>query len=171
MMIMESRLKERLKSMMEETMKEALKPIQESIDKLQATQSTMETHDQQIVKLQRDNVAPAEEVTHLRAEINLVHIKLSKLEDKSLECKLIFHGIEEQSTDDQEARTEKVYKAISNTINRDTPLARLQVARDVEIVRTGRLGKAEMNRTRPLCVEFSSKYDVEQIYSNRLSLN
>ena len=78
-MIMESRLKERLKSMMEETMKEALKPIQESIDKLQATQYTMETHDQQIVKLQRDNVAPAEEVTHLRAEINLVHIKLSKL--------------------------------------------------------------------------------------------
>ena len=171
MMIMENRLKESLKSMMEETMKEALKPIQESIDKLQATQSMMETHEQQIVKLQKDNVALTEEVTYLRAEMSGVHAKLTKLEDKSLECNLILHGIEEHSTDDQELRIEKVYRAISNTINHDTPSERLQVAGDVEIVRTRRLGKAEPNRTRPLCVEFSSKYDAEQIYSNQFSMD
>ena len=121
----------------------------------------METHEQHIVKLQKDNVALTKEVTNLRAEVNGIHAKLNKLEDRSLECNLIFHGIEEYSTDDQESRIEKVYKAISNTINHDTPSERLQIAREVEIVRTRRLGKTEVNKIRPLCVEFSSKYDAE----------
>ena len=62
-------------------------------------------------------------------------------------------------------------KPEANTIIRDAPLERLQVARDVEIVRTRRLGKSELNKTRPLCVEFSSKYNAEQIYSNQFSLD
>ena len=170
MKMMENRLKESLKSMMEETMKEALKPIQDSIDKLQATQTTMETHEQQIAKLQMENATLVEKVNYLKTEMNDVHAKLNKLEDRSLECNLIFHGIKEQSTDDQEARIEKVYRAFSNTINRDTPLEHLQVAREVEIVRTRRLGKAELGKTRPLCVEFSSRFDSGKIYSNWFSI-
>ena len=108
-----------------------------------------------------------EEVTYLRAEMKGVQTKLNKLEDRSLECNFILHGIDEESTDDQEGRIEKVYKAI--TINRHCPSERLQVARKVEIVRTRRLGKAEPNRTRPLCVKFSSKYNAEQIFSNHFS--
>ena len=117
MIAMENRLKESLKTMIEEMMNKALKPIQESIDKLQATQSTLETHEKQIIKLQKDNAALTEEIVNLKTEMHGIHAKLNKLEDKSLECNLIFHGIEEHSTDDQEARTEKVYKAIANTIN------------------------------------------------------
>ena len=63
-----------------------------------------------------------------------------------------------------------MYKAISSTINRDTQAERLQIACEVEIVHTRRLGKAEPNRTRPSCVEFSSKYDAEQIFTNRFSM-
>ena len=109
----------------------------------------METHERQIRKLQRDNATLTEEVTYLRSEVNEFQAKINKLEDKSLENNLIFHGLEEQSPDDIDSRNEKVYAVISSTINRDTPEERLQVAREVEIVHTRRLGKAEHNRTRP----------------------
>ena len=45
------------------------------------------------------------------------------------------------------------------------------MAREVEIVRTRRLGKADHNRTRPLSVEFASKYDAVQIFTNQFSLD
>ena len=171
MKMLEKRLKESLQMMLKETMNAVLKPIQESIDKLQASQSTMEAHEIQIVKLQKDNVSLTEEVTHLKAEMHGVQVKLNKLEDMSLESNLILHGIEEQSPDDLEARIKKVYNAISSTINRDTPAERLVVAHEVEIVRTRRLGKADQNKTRPLNVEFASKYDAEQIFANRFSMD
>ena len=130
MKMMERRLKESLQMMLKETMNAALKPIQESIDKLQASQSMMEAHEIQIVKLQKDNVSLTEEVTHVKAEMQGVQVKFNKLEDRSLESNLILHGIEEQSPDDLEARIKKVYKAISSTINRDTPAEQLVVARE-----------------------------------------
>ena len=170
MKMMENRLYESLKTMLKDTINTSLKLIQESIDKLQATQTTMETHERQILKLQHDNAILTEEVTYLRSEVKEFQVKINKLEDKSLENNLIFHGLEEQSPDDIDYRNEKIYAAISNTINRDTPEERLQVAREVEIVRTWRLGKAEPNRTRPLSVEFSSKYDTIQIFKNRFSI-
>ena len=70
MKMMEKRLKESLQMMLKETMNAALKPIQESIDKLQASQSTMEAHEIQIVKLQKDNASLTEEVTHLKAKMH-----------------------------------------------------------------------------------------------------
>ena len=43
MKMMENRLYESLKTLLKDTINTSLKPIQESIDKLQATQITMET--------------------------------------------------------------------------------------------------------------------------------
>ena len=70
MKLMENRLYESLKTLLKDTIKTSLKPIQESIDKLQATQTTMESHEWQILKLQRDNAILTEEVTYLRSEAN-----------------------------------------------------------------------------------------------------
>ena len=47
MKMMENRLYESLKTLLQDTIDTSLKPIQESIDKLQATQTTMETHERQ----------------------------------------------------------------------------------------------------------------------------
>ena len=65
----------------------------------------------------------------------------------------------------------KVYQEISPTINRETDNERLQVASEIEIVKVRRLGKKDVNRTRPISVEFSIKFDVEQIFANRFDLN
>ena len=62
--------------------------------------------------------------------------KINQLEDRSLERNLIFQGISESLPDVEEAWTEKIYRAISDTISRDTPEERLQLAREVEIIKT-----------------------------------
>ena len=40
----------------------------------------------------------------------------------------------------------------------------------MEIIRTRHLGKPDPSRTRAISVELSNKYDVEQIYANRFSM-
>ena len=55
-------------------------------------------------------------------------------------------------------------------MSRDTPKERLQLARDVEIIKTRRLGKPDPSRFRAISEEFSNKYNVEQIYVNRFNM-
>ena len=109
-------------------------------------------------------------MNQIKTEMGYFQRKINQLEDRSLERYLIFHGISESLPDDEEARTEKIYRAISDTISRETPEERLQLAREVEIIKTRRLGKPDPSRIRAISVELSNKYDVEQIYANRFSM-
>ena len=117
--------------------------------------------------VEREHV-PNNELIQIKSEMCHVQKKINQLEDRLLERNLIFQGISESIPDDVDARKEKLYSAIS--ISRDTPEERLQLAREVEIIRTRRLGKPDPPRIRPISIEFSNKYDVEQIYTNRFNI-
>ena len=97
--------------------------------------------------------------------------RITDLENKALDKNLIFQGIPEDQGTEREDIASKIYQEISPTINRETDTERLQVASEIEIVRARRLGKKEINRTRPISIEFSNKFDVEQIYANRFDFN
>ena len=159
-----------MKSFIQETMKEMLKPIQKSIDNLLVMKTNLELQEGKITCLKQENIKLSNELHHLKSEVSQVQKKLIQLEDRSLECNLIFQGIPEAGPDDENARAEKIYHAISATISRDTPEERLQLAREVELIKTRRLGKPDPARTRALSVEFSNKFDAEQIYANRFSM-
>ena len=162
--------KESMKCMIQETMKEILKPIQDKIDNLLVLKTTMENQEGCITQLKRENVKLNNELTHIKSEMCNFQGKINQLEDRSLEWNLIFQGISETIPDDVEARVDKIYNAISNTINRDTQEERLRLAREVEIIKTRWLGKPDPSKTRGISVEFSNKYDVEQIYANRFNM-
>ena len=162
--------RESLKSMIQETMKEILKPIHDRIDNLLVFKTNMENQEGHITQLKRENVRLNNELTHIKGEMYNFQMKINQLEDKSLERNLIFQGISETIPDDVEARVDKIYNVISNTISRDTQEERLQLAREVEIIKTRRLGKPDPTKTRAISVEFSNKYDVEQIYTNRFNM-
>ena len=121
-------MNETMKSIMEATMKEMLKLIQFSIDTLLLAKLTMEA---QTVQLKRENVKLNNEINYLKCEVKSIQKKISRLGDKFLERNLIFHGIEEGTMDKDSARAEKVFKVMSNTINRDTQQECLQVAGEV----------------------------------------
>ena len=159
-----------MKTLIQETMKEMLKPIQDSIDNLLVLKTNMETQEGRITQLKYENSKLNNELNQIKTEMGYFQRKINQLEDRSLERNLIFHGISESLPNDEEARTEKIYRAISDTISRETPEERLQLAREVEIIKTRRLGKPDPSRIRAISVELSNKYDVEQIYANRFSM-
>ena len=152
-------------------MKELLKPIQDSIDRLLLVKDNIEVQEGQIKQLKYENWKLTTEVDYLKKEVKSIKSKINTLENKSLERNLIFHGLHEGNTEVEEDRAEKIYGAISATINHDTPEERLQIAREVELVKTRCLGKKDPTKTRPISVEFSNKYDVEQIYANRFNMD
>ena len=162
---------ESMKSLIQETMKEMLRPIQDSINNLLGMKTNLESQESKITKLKYENSKLSSEVHQLKCVMSEVQKKLTQLEDKSLERNLIFQGISETTPDDENARAEKIYRVISATISRDMPDERLQLAREVELIRTRRLGKPDPTRTRALSVEFSNKFDAEQIYANRFSMD
>ena len=131
----------------------------------------MELHESKIKRLETDNWKLNAEVKTLKQELKDVNKHIIDLENKSLDKNLIFHGIPEDQGTEREDIASKVYQEISPTINRETENERLQVASQIEIVKVRRLGKKEVNRTRPISVEFSNKFDVEQIFANRFDLN
>ena len=127
---------ELLKSMIQETMKEILKPIQDKIDNLLVLKTNMENQEGHITQLKCENVKLNNKLTHIKSEMCNFQRKINQLEDRSLERNLIFQGISETIPDDVEARVDKIYNAISNTISRDTQEERLKLARDIEIIKT-----------------------------------
>ena len=159
-----------MKNLIQETMKEMLKPIQDSIDNLLVLKTNMESQEGRITQLKYENSKLNNELNQIKTEMGYFQRKINQLEDRSLERNLIFQGISESLPDDEEAWTEKIYRAISDTISRETPEERLQLAREVEIIRTRCLGKPDPSRTHTISVELSNKYDVEQIYANRFSM-
>ena len=113
-----------------------LKHIQDSIDNLLVLKTNMETQEGRIAQLKRENIKLNNELTHIKSEMCNFQRKINQLEDRSLEWNLIFQGICETIPDDVDARMEKIYNAVSDTISRDTQEERLQLSRDVEIIKT-----------------------------------
>ena len=162
--LMEIRLTKNMQAM--------LKPIQDTLAGMSRTKEIVEKHVSQIKHLESENWKLNAEVKSLKHELKEVHNRITSLENKSLDKHLIFHGIEEEDTgSEREDLASKIYQEISPTINRETEADRIQVASEIEIIRARRLGKKEDNRIRPISVEFSNKFDVEQIYANRFDLN
>ena len=75
--------------------KTALKPIQESIDNIQKSSDLILQQETRIKKLTTENEQLLSEVKQVRCELKEFKERLSSLENKSLECNLIFHGVEE----------------------------------------------------------------------------
>ena len=152
-------------------MQAMLKPIQETLARMTKVKEKVEQHESKIKHLETDNWKLNAEVKTLKQELKDVNKRITDLENKSLDKNLIFHGIPEDQGTEREDLASKIYQEISPTINREMETERLQVASEIEIVRARRLGKKEVNCTCPISVEFSNKFDVEQIYANRFDFN
>ena len=148
-----------------------LKPIQETMSKMSRVKIQVDQHETKIQRLELDNWKLHAEVRSLKKELKDVTKRVTDLENKALDKNLIFHGITEDQGNEREDIASKIYHEISPTINRDTEAERIQVASEIEIVRARRLGKKEADRTHPISVEFSNKFDVEQIFANRFDFN
>ena len=96
---------------------EALKPIQDSIEKIVNSSALIDWQEMEIKRLNEENCILKNQVCELRNDVDLIKLKLNSLENKSLECNLIFWGINESLNETDDSLKEKIYLHIADTYN------------------------------------------------------
>ena len=153
-------LEKRLQSKFDASINKALKLIQEQLNKWSTTSNEVVRNKIEMTSLKQENSALKTEVVNLKESCD-------KLENKSLECNLIISGIPENRWETDDSRVTTLYRYIANTIEMDNPQDRYNTACNIVIECCKRLGPRDTNRTRPICVEFASKYEADRLYANR----
>ena len=102
-------------------------------------------------------------MSELWNEMDLIKLKLNQLENKSLECNLVFRGVEESLNETEDVLKDKIHQIISETFNYHDEQSCLSAARCCIIRRCKRLGRPNPHRPHPISVEFESRKDVDAI--------
>ena len=142
---------------------EALQPIKDSIDKIVNSSAKIDSHDNEIKRLNTENSALRTLVSDLENDMNSIKSRLNQIENKSLECNLIFRGVDESQNETEEVIKDKIHRVISETFNYHDEQSRLTAAKTCVIRRCKRLGRLNPHRVRPISVEFESRKDVDAI--------
>ena len=96
--------------------------------------------------------------------------RLNDLENKLLDSSIIIHGISEEVDETEMDRKEKLIVVMARTIARRNQDERIEVARNVPIKSTQRLGRFVANRNRPISVTFVNKSDADHLFDNKTKL-
>ena len=150
--------------------KTVLKPIQESIDNIQKPSDLILQQETRIKKLTSENEMLLNAVNQVRSELREFKECLSNLENKSLECNIIFHEVEKPLNETMEGMKERLYWIIADTIDTPNPMERLAAAKEYSIRNCCRLGKPNPVRPRPISVEFDRWCDADAVHGNRFYL-
>ena len=150
---------------------EALQPIKDSIEKIVNSSTQIDSHDNEIKRLNVENSVLKTQVSELRNDMESMKSKLNQLENKSLEFNLIFRGVEESLNETEDVLKDKIHRIVLNTYNYQDEQSRLSAARCCIIRRCKWLGRPNPHRPRPISVEFESKRDVDAILENKYYLS
>ena len=128
---------------------------------------------QTLVRVQTETQILREENTALTIRIKQVELKndsltnrICELENKILESNVILHGIRETPWEADDARQEKIYDVLQETVLGRTYDERIEIAKTMYIKSTKRLGPYSSLRSRPISVEFMYKADAEYLLKN-----
>ena len=88
-----SNLKEELKGIISESIQGAVDTLNRAASKFEECSVTLNKHDEEIKGLKEENDKLLQKVTVLETEQDLLKSKLCAIERKTLECCLIFKGI------------------------------------------------------------------------------
>ena len=142
---------------------EALQPIKDSIEKIVNSSAQIDSHDNEIKCLNIENSALKTQVSELRNNMESIKSKLNQLENRSLECNLIFRGVEESLNETEDVLKDKIHRIILETFNYHDKQSRLSTVRCCIIRRCKQLGRPNPHRPCPISAEFESKKDVDAI--------
>ena len=133
------------KTMIENIAKEiktVLKPLQESIENVQKSGDLIIMQESRIKELMEENVNLLSEISKVKTELKEFKERLTSLENKSLECNLIFRGVEEPVNETIDSLREKIYWLMADTVDNPVASERLAAAKSLGIYRCQRLGRA-----------------------------
>ena len=105
---LERRLNKTMTENIANEIKTVLKPLQESIENIQKSSDLIIMQESRIKELTEENANLHSEISKVKTELNEFKERLTSLENKSLECNLIFRGVEEPANETIDTLKEKI---------------------------------------------------------------
>ena len=143
-------LETRLQTKFDHSINTALEPIQEQLSKLASTNDEVVQQQIEIKNLKQENNALKKVVMDLQCNYDELKTRLNRLENKSLECNLIFSGIPENRWENDDSRVNTLYQYIADTYEYGNLQEKFARASSIMIERCKRLGPRDENRIRPI---------------------
>ena len=139
---------------MKRAMQELITPLEEKINQLLDTKEKQEVHEEEISKLKVKQSELYRRCLKAETENNKLKQRIEKLESTMMESNLIMHGLREEEWEVEEDRRERIYHAISSTVDADDRCARIDIARSIPIRSTKCLGRYKSGKNRPISIVF-----------------
>ena len=152
---------------MKVAVQELINPIEDKINKLLALQQKQETQEVELNELKAKQSELYRRCLKSEIETNKLKKRIECLESKLLESNLIIHGIREEEWEVEENRRERLYQAISFTVDAPDKRERMDIARSIPIRTTKRLGRYRLGRNRPISVSFEKKSHADVLYESK----
>ena len=145
-----------------------LQPLKVNIKELLETSKTTSTHTVEINSLKQENKVLKHRCNQLEQEQQVMKERLDKLENSQLENNLLLFGVEESSVwEYPENRYAKVVDYLSHTMNGESAMQQRDMARNLSIKKTVRIGKFNPERCRPISITFTRNEDVDYLLANK----
>ena len=158
----------KLDLLIKRNLRHELKPLKKDIADLLVTATVTTTHTNEILSLKQENTVLRHKCNQLEQEQKVLKDRLDKIENLQLENNLILHGVEESTAwEYPETRYAKVIEHLSHTMNAETAIEQRDMARNLSIKKTHRLGKFNVDRCRPVSITFAKYEDVEYLLGNK----
>ena len=149
------------------TLKTAMTTMTTALNKLIESNENMIQHKVNIDALTQENMTLSTKLNRLENEQSKLKEKVDRMETKELEYSLLIHGIREYEGENELNLIEEVYIELMSTIDLRDERDRWDKVKEMPITKCKRVGRFNRDKTRPICVEFQHRLDVEYFYANR----
>ena len=154
-------------STQEDRLEDLIRPLRDSINTLIAAQQTNKDQEVEITEIKKKHDILQQRVHQVKDENRQLKTRVIKLENRMLESNLIIHGLREDNWELEENRRERIYQAISSTVDEKKYSDRITTARNIAIRSTKRLGKYRGGKGRLVSICFEKKSHADTLYNNR----
>ena len=149
------------------TLKTAMNTMTTALNKLIESNENMIQHKVNLDVLTQENMTLSTKVNRLENEHTKLKEKVDRMESKELEYSLVINGIREYEGENELNLIEEVYIELMATIDLRNERDRWNKVKEMPITKCKRVGRYSRDKTRPICVEFQHRLDVEYFYANR----
>ena len=149
------------------TLKTAMNTMTTALNKLIESNENMIQHKVNLDVLTQENMTLSTKVNRLENEHTKLKEKVDRMESKELEYSLVINGIREYEGETELILIEEVYIELMATIDLRDERDRWNKVKEMPITKCKRVGRYSGDKTRPICVEFQHRLDVEYFYANR----
>lgn len=149
------------------TLKTAMNTMTTALNKLIESNENMIQHKVNLDVLTQENMTLSTKVNRLENEHTKLKEKVDRMESKELEYSLVINGIREYEGENELNLIEEVYIELMATIDLRDERDRWNKVKEMPITKCKRVGRYSRDKTRPICVEFQHRLDVEYFYANR----